>query len=75
MKTKTVTLTAPHTHAGQPHPAGTVLTLPASDAAWLIQQGVATRGTAPATDDTPTDTHAAERAPVADGNTTGDETP
>ncbi len=36
-----VRLIQPHTHAGQPYPAGSQLDLPAPLADWLRQQGVA----------------------------------
>ena len=37
----TLTLTAPHTHAGRTYAAGDALTVEAATARWLLAQGVA----------------------------------
>ena len=74
MKPVTVTLTQLHTHAGEPRQIGERLTLNPRDAAWLIQTGRAKRSAPPARHPLLTATPAAERAPAADGDTTGDNT-
>lgn len=42
MKTLTIKLLKPHTHAGRVYPAGSELTMKDNSARWLIGLGVAT---------------------------------
>lgn len=61
---KTLTLIAPHEHAGQPYPAGATLEVDDATAAWLIAAGVVTPAGIPDADITSDDSPPAGDPPA-----------